>query len=358
MKCIHIGSQMGDVITTCCGSKRESRLPLYECKALAEGLTVETFTGRSNAAIEINGAREMRRIAGCQRCGMFQADVTLPQIPEASTRGPARIAWEKAREQRASKVPSIASLKECFLSHVPQSTTAAIHTRHLLYHIWPKAGSAWREHVANIERRLPLFNGRKIVSIVEDDDTEDIQIPWADKLLRMKNEPKRGEVVTFVPKLEEVANIGPDEAVFYCHGKGARHPVGDHATTVHLWSDIMLEVLLDHWRYIEIMLATYPIVGAFKKLGQSLAPTAARWHYTGTFYWLRNDIFTRNWRVVDQQYWGSESWPGIHFTEDEGGCAFLSGSPARLNLYDMNFMLAHVVPRLELFRDLMLEYRT
>lgn len=357
MGCVHLGGKAGSLVSTCCGGK-ERLVDLYECLSdvKSEQYTVPNAASKSMAAIDVGGDRSVASVAGCVGCQLFESAVENPVYEEVKPTSNARRMWEALRQKRNNGVkPAIEQLNECFTGYVHQETT--ITTRHLLYHIWPRTGSNWREHVAGIERRLPLFNGKKIVSVATGDDTDDIDLPWADKIIRKPNNPRLGEVVTFVDKLFEVADIGSDEAFFYCHAKGVRHNVTNE-TTVSLWSDIMLEVLLDHWLYVGGLLNNYPIVGAFKKNGRSLAPSAAIWHYTGTFYWCRNDIFARDWKKIEHKYWGTEAWPGVHFTQEEGGCAFISGAPAIMNLYDMHLMLDKVQPRLELLRSTMSEYRT
>jgi hypothetical protein len=355
VKCVHLGDKVGSVITACCnGSERRTALYTCNCEQKPEQYTVPNSTVTGMTVIEIDGHRAVQSVAGCGKCQFFESDKPLPDFENDVPKSRASQMWHELRRKHDAARQTIQPIHECFRNYVHQESP--IKTRHLLYHLWPRSGSVWKEHLAGIERRLPLFNGRKIVSIVEDETTDDVDILWADKIIRMRNDPKLGEVVTFVPKLKELSDMGSDEAAFYCHGKGVKHDNSDNVT-VHLWSDIMSEVLLDHWPYIGGLLATHPIVGAFKSLGRSLSPTGPAWFYTGTYYWFRNDIFSRNWRHVDQAYWGTEAWPGVQFSEWEGACAFLSGSSARLNLYDMNLMMTKIEPRLELFRRVMHEYR-
>ena len=355
MKCIHIGNKAGSVITACCGGgERFSDMYICNESQRPEKYAVPNVEVSGNAPVLIGENRTMERVAGCVRCPFFKSDQPLPSFGDLVPKGNAYRMWEDLRKKRIGVNPVLEPIVECFRTYVPQEST--ITTRHLLYHIWPKQGSVWRDHLERVERRLSLFNGKKIVAIAEDEDTDHVDIPWADKVIRTRNIPQLREVVTFLPMLEEIKDMGPNEAAFNCHSKGVTHEI-NHGTTVHLWTDIMMEVMLDHWPYVAGLLESTPIAGAFKKVGRSLAPTSAEWHYTGTYYWFRNDVFSRNWRNVDQVYWGTESWPGVHFNAEEGGCAFLSGSPAILNLYDMNFVLREVVPRLELFRELMQGYR-
>ena len=238
---------------------------------------------------------------------------------------------------------------------------------HLLHGSWRAADpykTSFVPHLAKawwrLDEAVALFNGRKVVAVAMDDHADESvkdHLGWADEIVEVKNDPRLREVVSFVPLMSRVSEYGAGHATFLCHSKGVRHEENPHST-VHQWSDLMLEVLLDHWDYVHALLAEHPIVGALKKVGKFLSPTSAEWHYTGTYYWIANeDAFQRDWKKIDQVWWGTESWPGVHYKVEEAGCALLSGSAATLNMYDMRMYLEQIVPRLELFRRFMKDYR-
>lgn len=262
---------------------------------------------------------------------------------------------------------SIPGLRECYLENIAliQQAESQIHTRHLLYHIWPKKGKTQSilYNITQLKRRLHLFNGIKVLAIVtgntefSPDEIVRLFNNSFDKVIVLPNDKNLREVVTFIPLFNEVSNYLDGHATFYCHGKGTTHDFNEK-TTVHAWSDMMFEILLDYWPYIEKLLSIYPIVGAFKKYNRLLHVSKAEWHYTGTYYWFRNDVvFKKDWRKVDQIWWGTELWPGIQFTKKEGGCAFLSGATTSINLYDLYTVVNLVFPALEHFRVEMQSYK-
>lgn len=226
--------------------------------------------------------------------------------------------------------------------------------RHLAYHVYPAKGNGvWQRNVEQVLNRIDLFNGRRIVAIATGpnlDAPESVQEAFGgkvDEFIVLPNDKRLREVVTFLPLLERVASLAPNECTFYAHAKGATHPVND-GVTVHRWTDLMYETLLDHWPFVEDLLLQYPLAGSFKKVGRGFVSSASTWHYSGTFYWLRNsEVFSRDWRRVDQHWWGTESWPGIHFSPAEAGCVFVQGTVPSLDLYNHEFFHAGVLPAYE-----------
>lgn len=361
MSCVHLGDKAGSLISQCCGG-REKLVDLYHCNCpkKVELYAIPNQSIQGMAPVEVEGVRDTQVVTGCVGCPFFISETPIPAFNDPKPTTLAKSMWMEMRRRREGNQRKIDPLVECFATF-QNHDRRPIHTRHLLYHIWPKRGGSWSQSLDSLEKRLPLFNGQKVVAIALDEDADDSvrqRLSWADKIIEVKNDPKLREVVSFHPLLESVEPYREGHATFCCHSKGVRHG-SDGGTTVHAWSDVMYETLLDYWPYVHALLADHPIVGSLRKMGQFLAPSDAKWHYTGTYYWLRNEeVFQRDWRRVDRVWWGTESWPGLHFTEQEAGCAFLSGPALTMNLYDMRFMLDHVAPRLELFRSLMQDYRT
>lgn len=229
--------------------------------------------------------------------------------------------------------------------------------RHLLYHVLPLRGGPWRRNLERLSAGLDSINGRRIVAIVRDqngDTPEAVQehlaghgIEW----IVVPNNKKLREVATFIPLLERLApSEGQDapanEITFYGHCKGVTH--GDptnSATTVHRWADAMYETVYYNWREAQRLLETYAMAGAFKRYGQFTTRGNHRWHYSGTFYWFRNlHVYRRNWRYVDQKFFGTESWPGLMFRPEETACLFCDNAG---DLYKMSYWKDHVEPELQ-----------
>jgi hypothetical protein len=165
--------------------------------------------------------------------------------------------------------------------------------------------------------------------------------------LTFANDPRLREVVTFVPLWERaLAYRGEGDVTFYAHAKAVTRPF-NAGVTCHPWASILYHVNLDYWPLVAESLKAHPVAGAFKKVGHGFGGSSSRWHYSGTFFWARNrDVAARDWRRVDQQWWGSESWVGVHFKPDEAACLFHQGVVPRLNLYSMAYLQKIVYPEL------------
>ncbi len=239
-----------------------------------------------------------------------------------------------------------------------------IDTRHLLFHIAPVAfnnGEAWRWNVEQVRQRQHLFNGRKVAAVLTpgkgfsldsgmvvqserwnlesvDAVREALGDGW--DVIEMPNDPKLREVATWVPlwsRLEEFAL--PGHAAFYCHSKGVTRT----APQIREWTRMLYESNLDFLDRVDALLAAYPIVGPFKKVGRGWAmkDTASAWHFSGTFMHVRlQDFFRRDWKRVDPFWSGTEAWPGIAYDVTEAGCLFHEGKVETMNLYSPKYIAA------------------
>lgn len=239
------------------------------------------------------------------------------------------------------KLDGIACCKGC-KDYAPTEGLKTPAIRNLLYHIWPKRGSFWRESVDALCKRMWLFNGRRVVSIVTSPNAESAdEVKRAfggavEDYLVFPNDPNLREVVSFAPLLERVQTSSPREAIFFAHSKGV---IRDKGTMCHRWAKIMFETCLDYWPLVEEQLKTHPLAGPFKKVGRGFTGSRSLWHYSGTFFWMRSaDVFRRDWKKVDQQWWGAESWAGLHYRAAEAGCLFHSGTVPQLDLYEPSYM--------------------
>jgi hypothetical protein len=209
--------------------------------------------------------------------------------------------------------------------------TLSEYQKNLIMVIYPVAGlRGWKDNVDIIASHQQLFDGKRTIAIFEPsgkdkhelDSAEEVQDRFGDgfEFIRIKNNPRLREVNAFVPLMESVKK--EPGVTFFCHAKGCTHQQND-GVTPHIWRDLMYAALLD-WGAVHPWLSKYPVVGSLKKysrLGKS------SWHYSGTFYWFRNDIVFSNedWRDIEPRWWGAESWPGKIFGSEEAGCVFGDG---------------------------------
>lgn len=214
--------------------------------------------------------------------------------------------------------------------------------RHLLYHVYPRRGSRWRERVLRLRERIELFNGRRVVAVAADDTTDaasDVSQALAEcgcEVLSFPNEPSLREVATFLPLFDRVADLtGPEHATLYAHAKGVTRPP---LATCHRWADVLEDVLMGHWPAVAKVLTQHSVAGCFKKVGRGwpARESASEWHYSGSFCWYRNaELFAKpDWRRIDKFWAGIEPYPSLHFGAHEAGCVFHADAVEGMNLYD------------------------
>lgn len=209
--------------------------------------------------------------------------------------------------------------------------------RHLLYHIYPCKGDVWKRNLDQLRTRLGLFNGRRVIAVATDSKIDSLEAVQAyfdgervDQWIAVANNPKRREVETWPLLWEQVAGL--PGCTFYGHAKGVTRPVKD-GVMVHRWAEVLYEACLDYWPVVEDLLAQFPIAGCFQKIGPVFAKSRSQWHYSGSFYWVRNDLIGERWKTIDQIKWGVESWPGVHWDKEQAGVIFARDEAPKLDLY-------------------------
>jgi len=210
--------------------------------------------------------------------------------------------------------------------------------KHLLYHVLPLGWEhEWvlDRNIEKVCKSIDQFNGKRIVAIATagNGDTKPFICPdnVIDKFDRfggkdiefvfVQNVKRLREVTSFLKMLNMVMTDDPNHVVFYGHCKGVTHP--NPESVCHTWADVMYETVYNNWEQVKGTLQDRGICGSFKKYGTFRTPLNHRWHYSGTFYWFRcASVFVRNWKRVDQAFYGVESWPGLIFKPEEAACLF------------------------------------
>jgi len=201
--------------------------------------------------------------------------------------------------------------------------------RHLMYFVCPMGD--WRAAMQPMLDRMSLFNGRRILAIAYRDTNEIKSVErfcgqWFDELLPCANMKEMREVVAWLPCLERLLDSSPRDCIFSAHAKGVTH---FNDPVILKWINEMYEINLDYWPAVEEALTRGAMCGAFRRTGKF--PRIAhvdgeqsdyeRWHYSGTFYWMRSkDLFARNWRNMDWTWYGTESYPGVQFSPEQCQC--------------------------------------
>ena len=210
--------------------------------------------------------------------------------------------------------------------------------RHLLYHLYP-VGESWRWNVEQLRRRMSLFNGRRLMAVAVGPETatrDDVEGATAGMGLELRyvaNDGVLREMATFPLLISQMAPYqSASDVHLYAHAKGATSE--RWAPGARRWTTAMLTTLLDYWPAVERMLRDFPVVGCLRRDRQSLPDIPALWHYSGSWRWTRNrDLFARDWRRIDNNWCGTEGYPGKHFTREEAGCLWGAFGGGGLGLY-------------------------
>lgn len=216
-----------------------------------------------------------------------------------------------------------------FNENLHTSGFTAMPRRNLIYHIWPVAGSLWEWNVDQLRQRIDLFNGRRIIGVVNDSKSVSSQAVMSEleghgcEFVALQNQDS-GEVVTFAEMLRQIASHDPNEITFYGHAKGVKYGA-NVSDAVRRWTEVLYRVTLDDWRSVWTQLKDRTLTGPFRMLGRFAAHrNVGNWHYSGSFFWMRHaSVFARRDLEVPQFYGGVEAWPGKHFRISETGCLFL-----------------------------------
>jgi hypothetical protein len=161
--------------------------------------------------------------------------------------------------------------------------------RNLIYHIWPVQGGTWKWNLDELKQRIDLFNGRRVIGIVNDsrsDNPETVQEYLKGhgcEFLIFQND-STGEVATFPSLLESIASKDPHELSFYGHAKGVKYEP-QFPINVRRWAEVQYRVTLDDWAGVKEQMQRFSMTGPFRIPGRFRAHQyVSDWHYCGTFF--------------------------------------------------------------------------
>lgn len=221
--------------------------------------------------------------------------------------------------------------------------------KNLVMHVYPKAGGMWRRGVRHVQARLSQFTGRRLVSVAVDTSTDraaDVCNEFGGEVeIREVHNDGTQEMVSFPWLMEQVIDDS-DDLTFYCHAKGCTHPEGAPS---HPWCDAMAIACLDYPALIDFAMERKHIAGAFRSR-QQCGTSAAKFHFAGTWWWVRNRVlFARDWQHSDPEFWGAESYPGVHFSPEESACLFFDRAETA-HLYSSAWWQSVVCPAFRQWR--------
>lgn len=251
----------------------------------------------------------------CQICPVANGLVSCHAASPSPENAVPRTAWTATSDGRAS---SIAPLHADGIAPVSRAITGEW-PRHLIYHLYPVRASVWRENIEELKRRIAVFTGRRIVSVVFDETTEprDVVLRELAELEAdvrcLDNNRLLGEGVTLQPALEELVTL--PGITFYAHAKGVTHR--DSSVVFGLWAKRMY-TLMDRLDEVSQRLMFCGFCGLIRATGQPVGEGPHQWHYPGSFYWFRNDVVAqRGFSVDHQNRFLAEKFPSyiVRFTE-------------------------------------------
>jgi SAM-dependent methyltransferase len=199
-----------------------------------------------------------------------------------------------------------------------------IKTLNLIYHVWPVASNdLWKWNVAQLLKRVELFDGKRTVAIVTDEETVSAKEVKKEfdghrvEFLELENSVQLREAGTILKLLDTVLTTDRSEATFYAHAKGVSRARNVHAVEKK-WAECMYHYCLDFpERVIEALSrkAMYGVSFQIEKV----------WIYPGTFWWFHNtSLFEQpGWNqlsnpvTTEGKGWAVESLPNRLFHPEE-----------------------------------------
>lgn len=209
--------------------------------------------------------------------------------------------------------------------------------RNLVFHLWPvRSNDLWRRWLRRLMRVWPKFNGRKIIGCVVDHQT----VPWKTLCRQLpddaewivqRNNPQRGEGVTWELAMQMVKSLEPTEMTCYGHGKGVSPAYHVPERSRELQSILMWGRFLYRFTMaldtsiVESILERWPCAGSLKKheaYRQEVGRPPSLWHYSGTFFWLNHQAYFSHPESlkIGQSRWAVERHLGELFPVEQAYC--------------------------------------
>lgn len=243
---------------------------------------------------------------------------------------PVNLAVSEGLENRLAAAAEACPLKP------PAWPYPAIAKRNLMFYLLPlrHSGRVWQWHVEQLRRYLPLFNGRRIVTIATPGPESKLAIEPAElvrqefgedaesiEFLERPNDADYWELPAFREMLESLASTAADEATFYFHAKGVRRA---RQGAIRPWCQEIYRHNLGRIDDAQESLRYWQACGiaARNQDPTNLASRAGGWHFAGTGFWFRHDALFRrpNWREIKPHSHAVEGYLATQFSRDEVFC--------------------------------------
>ena len=243
----------------------------------------------------------------------------------------------------------------------PESSSRfpAIEKRNLIFYILPLRHSlkVWQWHVEQLRKYLPLFNGRRIITIATPGENNRLAIEPAAlvraafgedagsiEFLERPNDPEFWEAPAFREMLAMIAESskfqvpdskpqasehlepgtpnleGVPEATFYFHAKGVRRA---NQEAIRLWCQEIYRHNLGRIGAAMAALENAKACGIAKSpTNPGGIDTAGGWHFAGTGFWFRHDALFggERWNTIHDHSHAVEAYLGTQFAPWEVAC--------------------------------------
>lgn len=191
----------------------------------------------------------------------------------------------------------------------------------LAWFVWPRtvARDVWQPQLETIRAAFDQFDGKKFLYIATDDSTSEGEIDlrgW-DSIQVAPNDPQGREVPGW-RWLMEAARREPGCTV-WLHAKGVWR--GQQELHLKRWSELAYQTMLDVPR-VRKSLERNLITGCFRRNNHA-TNLGVPWHYSGSFYAVRNDAIT--FPESNAGGWYAEAWPGLVAPHELAGCLAFDG---------------------------------
>lgn len=177
--------------------------------------------------------------------------------------------------------------------------------------------------IANMSSGDEHANEEKVRSMLGNPPNVDV--------LHTINTACRGEATSFQRMLSHVRNTCHACAyIFYAHSKGLTHYDPVQLRNVACWVELMYNGCLAN---VDVLLKENPMfAGNFSKHGVINGNPNPKWHYSGSYYWIRNDVLRRIHSIVPYatDYFLTERFPGL-MSPSQRECLTLIGFPSANN---------------------------
>jgi len=207
--------------------------------------------------------------------------------------------------------------------------------RNLIYHFYPEK-SKFDFHYSYLNKYKSLFNGKRIIclSLTDKDNVyklNDIKDKFNDfQLETIDNNVDARETKSLfnilLPKI-----INEPGITFFGHSKSNsdKRLQPEYLKIYSLWAHHLYTSNLDDINTVDQIMNTYNTCGPFIRTTNLSVIPSAKWHYSGTMYWLKNQSLKDNInKIKEYEYkfsmnrYGAEGFPGSIFNQDEAYCLF------------------------------------